>query len=263
MTTQDSKPRLATLSLPRELRDHIYGYLLTTTFFVENIWSGDSASSLPLQMHTHPAILNVSKSTHQEAKQLLYIHGTFCFDSFETGPRPLYKAIKNLPDIELLQSIIWHFDTSTHFWYTDDPVWAHHSYTSPVETATKLPVGLYHNYASPAGTATKLIDHFAKLDYSVPRTRFVVEIVAGIGIEDFLGAGNDAGDFKDALSRLTGFKKVEVKLECSEMKYWELLSPLVQPLDQELAMTLGDSEGDSEEGREERRSCLVYYPRKR
>lgn len=261
MATPNPKPKLATLSLPRELRDHIYEYLLTETFLVENIWSGDSASSVPLKMHTHPAILNVSKSTHQEAKQVLYRHGTFRFDSFETEPRPLYEAIKNLPDIDLLQSIIYHFNTALHVWYTDDPVWGHRGYTHPVEFAV-LPVGLYYNYAaSPVGTATKLINHFAKLDYSSPRSRFVVDIVAGDGSEFFLGAGRDSGVFQDALSRLTGFKKVEVKLECTQTEHWNFIFPLVQALDEKLAITLGDSERDSEEGPKGGRSCLVYHPR--
>ncbi|KAM0797676.1 hypothetical protein BDR22DRAFT_433911 [Usnea florida] len=72
MTTRQSKPKLATLPLPRELRDHIYGYLLTTTFLVESDWIGHSPSSLPLQVYSRPAILDVSISTRQEAKQALY-----------------------------------------------------------------------------------------------------------------------------------------------------------------------------------------------
>ena len=78
---------------------------------------------------------------------------------------------------------------------TDDPVWGHPGYTHPVVFAVKPPVGFYHNYASPMGTATRLIDHFAELDFSIPRTRFVVEILASIGIEYFLEDDRDTGVF--------------------------------------------------------------------
>lgn len=59
----------ALLPLPRELRDCIYGYLLTETFSVKTLGTGGPSSSLPLHRHTHLSILNVSKSTYEEAKR--------------------------------------------------------------------------------------------------------------------------------------------------------------------------------------------------
>ena len=141
----------------------------------------------------------------------------------------------------MLQNITLHFDTRTNFWYS------HNAKGVAIHT-------------SAVGSVTKLLDHIAKLDYSVPRTRLVVNLITGKKFQDFLGIGDDAGNFKGALSRLTGFKKMEVKLE------WDLycmpVFPLVQALDKNLAMTLGDSEGDSDAKNDERqgRSCLVYRP---
>ena len=244
MATSSPKPRLATLSLPKELRDHVYKYLLRTdTYFVRNIYAGGRASSLPLQVFTRPALLDVSKSTRQEAKKALYRHGEFLFDAFLALPPPPFDGIKDLPGIELLQKTTLNFDTGINPWYS------------------RYPMGVT-THTDAVGSATKLIDHFAKLDYSVPRTRFVVNLVAHSVIEDFLGAGDDAGNFKDALSRLTGFKKVDVKLS------WEMDRPLsvfvlIQALDEKLAMTLGDGEIDSEECFEGGRSCLVYHPQNR
>ena len=233
MTTRQSKPKLATLPLPRELRDHIYGYLLTETFYVENIRIDHRASSIPLQDSTRPAILDVSISTHQEAKQALYRNGRFLFDAYSSFPPPPFDRIKYLPCIELLQNIFLWLDTRKEFWYGGDPV--------------------------AVTGATKLIDYIAKLDYSAPRTSLVVHLIAGRGIEDFLGVGDDAGKLKDALSRLVGFKKVEVKLEWDQMSVF----PLVQALDEKLAMTLGDSERVFVEAHGRGRSCLVYHPKNR
>ena len=245
MATSSPKPKLATLPLPRELREHVYGYLLRTdTFFVRNIYAGGSASLLPLQVFTRPAILDVSMSTRQEAKRALYRNGEFLFDAFLALPPPPFDGIKDLPGIGLLQKITLHFDTGINAWYS------------------RYPIGVT-THTDAVGSATKLVDHFANLCYSVPRTRLVVNLIADSIIEDFLGAGDDAGNFKDALSRLTGFKKVEVKMSWDEMRYPLSIFPLVQQLDKNLTMTLGDGEIDCEEGFEGGRSCLVYHPRNR
>ena len=242
MATPNPKPRLATLSLPTELREQVYKYLLTTeTIFVRNIYAGGRASSLPLQVFTRPAILDVSKSTRREAKYALYRNGEFLFDAFLALPPPPFKGIKKFPGIELLQKITLHFDTGINARYS--------RYPRGVTTHTDA-----------VGSATKLIDYFAKLRYIVPRTRFVVNLIADSIIDDFLGDGDDAGRFKDALSRLTGFKKVGLKLSWDEMRYPLSVFRLVQALDEKLAMTLGDGEIDSEEGPEDGRCCLVYYP---
>ena len=245
MATSNPKPRSATLSLPKELRDHVYKYLLRTdTYFVRNIYAGGRASSLPLQVFSRPALLDVSKSTRQEAKQALYRNGEFLFDAFFAQPPPPFDGIKDFPGIELLQKITLHFDTGIHPWYS------------------RYPMGVTIR-TDAVGCATKLIDHFAKLDYGVPRTRFVVDLEARSLIKDFLGADDDAGNFKDALSRLTGFKKVEVKLFWDERRYPLSIFPLVEELDKNLTMTLGDGEIDSEECFEGGRSCLVYRPHNR
>ena len=233
MTTRQSKPKLATLPLPRELRDHIYGYLFTTTFFVEAIWIGDT----PSQVDIRPAILDVSMSTRQEAKKALYRNGHFHFDAYLSFPPPPFDEIEYLPCIELLQNITVRFDTRSNFWYGRDP--------------------------NAVTGVTKLIDYIAKLDYSAPRTSLVMNLIAARGDENFLGASDDAGNLKDALSRLSGFKKVEIKLEWDQMRQRNLVLPFVQALDEKLAITLGDSERVFEEGLGEGRSCLVYHPQNR
>ncbi|KAL9126825.1 MAG: hypothetical protein Q9175_007853 [Cornicularia normoerica] len=230
-TTQKSKPRSATLSLPRELRDHIYKYLLTTTFLVETRFARDISSSLPLRPHTRLAILNVSRSTHEEAKRVLYKHGIFRFDAFSADAPPLHEEIGNVPAVTLLQDITLHFDTGTAF-------------------------SIGHNWMGVVRSATMLINHFAKLDPSARRTRIVVEVIAVFAAEAFLEPSKTAGDFKDALGHLAGFQTVEVKIGHVKMKRLECMVPLYKALDEKLAMTLGNGEGGYEEGR----FCLVYHP---
>lgn len=231
-----SEPRSTLLSLPQELRDHIYEYLLTTTFLVENPRPGEIPSSLPLHQHTHLAILHVSRSTYEEAMRVLYRHGHFRFNAFSAGSPPLHEAFENMSAITLLQDITLRLDVGTAFSFD----------------YFKLQF---------AGVATMLVNHIAKLDPGVPRKRCVVEIEFVLDQAFLLGLFKTAGDFKDALGCLTGFNTVEVKLGHLKMRLGgvvESMIPLYNALDERLATTLGEGKGRYKKGH----FCLVYHPRR-
>ena len=65
--------RSAFLWLPRELRDHIYEYLLTRTFLVKVPHTGRISSSLQLHQHTHLAVLNVKINLRKGKESTLQI----------------------------------------------------------------------------------------------------------------------------------------------------------------------------------------------
>lgn len=230
------EPRSALLSLPQEVRDLIYGLLLTTTFSVKNPRAGEIPSSLPLHQHPHLAILHVSRSMYEEAKRSLYRLGHFRFHAFSAGSPPLHEGVEKLPALAFLQDVTINLDVGTAFSF---------------------------DYEKPRfGTvAAMLINHFARLDASVQRKRCVVEIDFVLDASFLIGLCSPAGYFKDALGCLTRFKTVEVKMGHLQMRLGggvEGMIPLYDALDKRLAKTLGEGKGRLEE----RRFCLEYHPRR-
>lgn len=226
-----ARPRSAFLSLPQELRDHIYEYLLTTTFLVKNPRTKQTSSSLQLHPNTHLAILNVSRSTHKEAKRALYRHGHFLFNNLSSCGPLLHEVIDSMPAITLLQNITLHINVGA----------------------------IFHDELVFAKSATGLINSFADLDPGVPRKRCVVEI------EPFLshscGTYNTATDLTDALGRLMGFKTVEVTVGYSGFRWFsrsaeEFMKPLLDALDE----TLTKNFGKVKKGSDKRCFCWIYHP---
>lgn len=228
-----SKPRSGLSSLPQELRDHIYEYLLATTFLVKNPHAGETSSSLPLHPHTDLAILHVSRSIHREAKRVLYRQCHFHFNAFSVRSPPLHEEIEHIPDLTLLQDITLHLDTGAAFL-------------------------LGYNKLELVRSGTMLINHFANLDSGVPRRHCLVEIEFILDFSFLFGAYKAARDFKDALGSLTGFKIVEVKIGHLQKRRLEYMFPLYKALDERLTMTLGEGEGGYNEGR----FCLIYRPQR-
>ena len=231
------EPRSALLALPRELRDIIYGYVLAITVSVKSPRRGEISSYLPLHQHTRLAILNVSKSTYEEAKTFLYRHGHFRLNALSASSPPLHENVENIQDMKMLQDITIRLDFGTAF-------------------------SLGYDKFEFAGVATMLIDRFARLDPGVQRKRCVVEIELVLDAECLLGHCNPAGHFKDALGRLTGFKTVKVKIGHLQMRLGggpEYVMPFYHALGKRLARTLGKEQGRLEE----RRLCLMYHPRRR
>ena len=209
-------PESALLPLPRELRDCIYEYLLTSKFRVMNPRAKDVFSSVPLLWDSKIAILIVSKSTYDEAKVILYRHGCFQFTAVKTGSRLLHREIRRIPDLEKLQDIRIHID----------PRCFEHDKTKVIEYGTAL------------------INHFAGLDSGVQRKRCVIEVTFFYG-RDLLDVSSEIkGRFKDAVGRLQGFKAVELQMWYynSVSGPWDprrFISTLCTSLDDMLAMVLG------------------------
>ncbi len=231
-----SKRRSPFLSLPRELRDHIYGYLLTTTFLVKVPRTGEVPSPLQLHRHANLGILNVSRSTHEEAKRVLYRYGHFRFDMFSADSPYLHRTINSTPAIADLHSIILHFDLGGAL----------------MQGYTNLEVDEF---------APMLLRDFAKLHPGVPRSRCVVEFECRHSLLDLLDSSKTPEDFKDALGQLTGFKTVALKIKHRELEWgmgFGYMIPQYNALNEDLARSLGKGEGgcDGEGYR------LVYHPRK-
>ena len=213
----------ALLPLPRELRDCIYQYLLTGKFYVMNPRPQDVFSSAPLIHEPQLAILNVSKSTYDEAKRVLDRHGHFQFSVLRSGLPPLNQEIRRIPDLEKLQNITIHVDFC---------------------------VGrcLGHDKTKVIEYGTALINYFAGLDSGVQRNRCVIK-VDFFSAWDFLDVSLEITDgFKDAVGRLTGFKAVKLKISyCSVISGprtrvlgpRRLLTTVCTSLDEMLAMKLG------------------------
>lgn len=75
------------LALPPELRDYIYGDIITTTYFDElpqprvYLNARGCGKAIPQKaISSRLAILQVSKAVYHEAKQILYKHSVFFFD---------------------------------------------------------------------------------------------------------------------------------------------------------------------------------------
>ncbi len=75
------------LALPPELRDYIYGDILTTTYFVKlpqqqvSLNARGCGKAIPQKpISSRLAILQVSKAVYHEAKQILCKHSVFFFD---------------------------------------------------------------------------------------------------------------------------------------------------------------------------------------
>ena len=232
-----SEPKSPFLSLPRELRDHIYGYVLTTTFLVKVPGTGEVPSPLQLHQHSNLGILSVSRSTHEEAKRVLYRYGHFRFDIFSADLPSLHEKINSTPAIADLRSIILHFDLDGAL----------------MQGYTMLEVDKF---------APMLLRDFAKLHPDVPRSRCVVEFECRFSLTDLLDSYKTPGDFKNALGQLTGFKTVVLKIKHRELQWgmgFGYMIPQYNALNEDLARTLGKGEGgcDGEGYR------LVYHPRKR
>lgn len=175
------EPRSAFLSLPQELRDYIYEYLLITTFLVKVPHTGGISSCLQLHQHTHLAILNVSRSTYEEAKRVLYRDGQFRFDIFSADSPPLHKDINNMQAITNLQDIILRLNV-----------------------CEALKIG--YNRLDIVRFATMRINYFAKSNPGVPRIRCVVEFGSILDVNYLMESPRAVEAFKDALGHLTGFK---------------------------------------------------------
>ena len=182
-----SEPQSALLPLPRELRDCIYEYLFTTTFYVMNPRAGETCSSLPLHRPSYPAILNVSKSTYDEAKDLFYRCGHFHFNVVEAGAPPLHTRIGGIPALETLQDIT-------------------------IRVNTRIGGLLGYGQIEMIAFGTMLIRIFARLESEVQRKRCVVEIEFASALKFSALSLRILSDFKEAVSRLTGFKAVELNI---------------------------------------------------
>lgn len=200
-TNNIAEPRSGFLSLPQELRDHIYEYLLATTFLVKNPHAGEISSFLLLHQHTFLAILRVSRLIHEEAKRVLYREGDFHFNAFSVRSPPLHEEIEHIPDLTQLQDITLHLDTGVAFLLGYD----------------KLDL---------VRSGTMLINHFAKLDLGVPRKRCLVKIEFILDASFLFGPHKTAAEFKDALGCLTGFKTVEVRVGHLQKRRLEYMLPL-------------------------------------
>ena len=224
--------------LPQEMRDHIYECLfLTTTFVVKNPRTKESSSSLQLYPDTHLAILNVSRSTHKEAKRALYRHGSFLFNNLSIGGPLSHEVIDSMPAITLLQNITLHIDVGAILY-------------------DKLVFG---------EMASRLINSFADLDPGVfPRKRCVVEIeLFHGGAPRSFDPYSVATDITDALGRLMGFQTVEVTVQYSGLQ-WSI-RPVEEgrkPLHDALDETLTRKFGTVKKGSDKRCFCWIYHPRR-
>ena len=224
------------LPLPRELRDQVYRYLLATRFYVKNPRPGETFSTLPLLRSSRQPILNVSRSTYEEAKRVLYRYGHFHFNAVGNGEPPLHKGIAGIPALEMLQDVTININARAGGY-------------------------LGHGNTEVVGFATKLINHFAALKSNIPRKRCVVEIDF-FSAMDFVEVSSEiTSDFKDAVGRLAGFENVELEVGYlhSYRNPGELLVSLCASLDEMLAMRLG--KGKRVQG--ERYVRWVYYPGRR
>ncbi|KAK3169667.1 hypothetical protein OEA41_009051 [Lepraria neglecta] len=93
-TTEPAEGPTNFLSLPRELRDQIYGYLLRGT-------SRGEVASAAAKAHTRKrisgrlAILHTSKNVREEALEILHEQGTFRFVLAPPGNDTISQKIKN------------------------------------------------------------------------------------------------------------------------------------------------------------------------
>ncbi len=226
-----AEPRSPVLPLPLELRDLIYRYLLTETFMVK-LLSVEKGAFLPLQQHARLAILNVSKSTYQEAKMVLCKQGHFRFDDFAVSSLSL-PEIRSIKGLEMLQDITIHIGVlgSMSFRHRNDglPEWKN-----------------------------MLIKYFASLESKVPRKRCVIEVDFSTEMGYVLKMVETIQTFRNTLSRLTGFRVVELKTGYLQMGGLLIDSPiaLCNLLDKKLGMTLGEAKRFYAEGH----ISLIYHP---
>ena len=235
-----SETKSAVLPLPRELRDCIYEYLLTRRFHVMNPRPQDVFSSAPLVRQPELAILIVSRSTHDEAKRIMYKHGRFQISALRIGSPPINLEVLRLPGLEQLQDIVIRVDTFAG---------RHHGY----EDSKVIECG------------TTMINHFAKLDSSIPRKRCKIDVNFFKAL-DLLDVALEMTDgFKDAVGRLTGFKTVHLKMSYISVLVGprtRLLGPrrvltwLCTWLDEMLALKLGKGE----QVNERTEHSWVYHP---
>ena len=235
---QMARPRSVFLSVPQEMRDNIYECLfLTRTFVVKNPRTKETSSSLHLHPDTHLAILNVSRSTHKEAKRALYRHGDFLFSDLSLEwPPLLHEVIDKMPAITLLQHITLHVDVGALFY--DELVFGE--------------------------TAMKFINCFADLGpgVGIPRKLCAVEIelFCGGAPRSFDPCGTATG-LTDALGRFTGFQTVEVTVRYSSLQ-WRLRpgEEDMEPLHHALDETLTKKFGKVKKGSDKRCFCWIYHP---
>lgn len=227
---QMGRPTSAFLSLPRELRDHIYEYLLTTTFLVKNPHTKEKSSSLQFNPNTRLAILNVSRSISEEATRVLYRNAHFRFNNLSVNGSYLHETIHRIPAITLLQDITLH-----------------------VGICAFVP-----NELVCGERATRLIDFFADLDPGVPRKCCVVEIeLYQTIIPSSFDTYITASDLTDALGRLMGFKTVTVTVDCLRLIWVESAEEIVEPLFDALSGRLTASLGEMDTDDVER---WIYHP---
>ena len=237
---QMPRPKSAFLSLPQELRDHIYEYLLTTTMILlrKPYIFKEVPPVVRYRPNTHLAILNVSRSTYEEGRRVLYRNGHICFDNFTLSGPHLYDEFDSTPAIKLLQNITLHIGAGAII--RDEVVFG------------KM--------------AARLIDSFADSspEAGVPRKRCVVEFVlVHDGIPRPVDTYITTADLTDTLGRLTRFKTVEVAVWYSHLRYRlhsakELVRPLQDAFDGRLTTKLGEVE----KGIDKRCFRWIYHPYK-
>lgn len=177
------------LWLPQELRDYIYEALFFTIY--NHPRPGDPVyqicpSSGKVYIETveqcqsdRLAILQVSKSIHEEAKPIFYKYGTFRFEfpKANTTFRPSFLNTVNL------QNIIIDLDFRT----------------------------IYSSRLGDKETAN-LVKHFAQPETTLPRQSCTVRIHFTDGLEFAWEWLEDSDALVDAVGGLTGFKTVSVKI---------------------------------------------------
>ena len=149
------------------------------------------------------------------------------------GSPPLHEVMGQIPDIGMLQDITLHLDG-------------------------RLAASLGYNKLSLVIFATMLIKRFAGLESSVPRQRFVVEIVFDSNSDFAAGLLDMMTDVGTGMDRLTGFKTVELRTRYLRKTRgrMEFLVPLYTHLKEDLAMTLGEGKLVHDEGD----ICWTYHP---
>ncbi len=103
-----------------------------------------------------------------------------------------------------------------------------------------------------------LIKYYASLESKVPRKRCVIEVDFATEIGYVLKMVETILSFRNALSRLTGFKVVELKTGYLQTGGNLIESPiaLCNLLDKKLGMTLGEAKRFYAEGH----ISLIYHP---
>lgn len=230
------------LLLPQELRDQIYQHHLSATYnhyqpqsFIHR--TSPSISQIPhhetpqQRQYGRLALLQVSKSVHEEAKLVFYKRGIFQFNV----PHAITSLRHSLLDPATLSNIIIDLDF--------DAIFSAPHYCEN-ETAD-------------------LIKHFARSKTTLTRSSCVVKIRAIWKEHLLLRWDGVAKAIRDAIGGLTEFKTVVVKLPYlfwEQEKMWGYVAPFYEQLGTYLEGGLGKKEEGYDD---EMWFCLRYCPQDR